>query len=255
MTVQGILLDLEGVLYVSGAPVVGAAETVRILTERGYEIRGLTNTTTKPRRRISEFLAGMGIDLPPDRIVSPATAAAIVFAELGFRRLHLAADPSLAEDFEQFDLVDDTPDAVVLGDLHKDFTWDRIDGLLRMLLGGARLVALHRNRVCRRDKGISLDLGPFVAALEYAAGTEAVVVGKPTLDFFELALAHLGVPAENALMVGDDIEADIGGALAAGIDAYQVRTGKYTERDDAHPLIKPSARLVSVAELPEKLEN
>ncbi|CCQ74298.1 TIGR01458 family HAD-type hydrolase [Magnetospira sp. QH-2] len=255
MAVKGLLLDLEGVLYQSGAPVLGAAEALRVLAGRGYDIRGLTNTTTRSRKKISQSLAQMGIDLPADHILSPATTARLLLAEMGVGRIHLAAPIDLAEDFAHLELVDQDPGAVVLGDLHRDFTWDRLDQLFRMIWGGAPLIALHHNRICRRDDSIALDLGPFVAALEHAARTEAIVVGKPSRNFFDLALADLDLKAAEVLMIGDDIEADIGGAQGAGIAAYQVRTGKYTERDDEHPIIIPDGRIDSIADLPEKLEN
>ncbi len=255
MAIKGLLLDLEGVLYQSGTPILGAAETIRVLNARGYAVRALTNTTVRPRSAIVAFLAGMGIDLAPEQIFTPAIAAQRLLAEEKVTRIHLAAIPELAEDFAGFDLVDKDAQAVVLGDLHHDFTWNRLNLLFRMLRRGARLVALHRNRIGRRDERISLDLGPFVAALEYAANTEALVIGKPSDCFFRLPIADMGLDASEVLMVGDDMEADIAGAQAVGMTAYQVRTGKYGERDDDHPDIMPDARIDSIAELAERLEG
>ncbi len=254
MAIKGLLLDLEGVLYQSGAPVLGAAETIRVLSGRGYAVRALTNTTTRPRRAIVDLLARMGLDLAPDQIFTPAVAARELLAAEGVSRIHLAAVPDLAEDFAGFDLVDVDARAVVLGDLHTGFTWARLNELFRMLRRGARLVALHRNRVCRRDDRIALDLGPFVAALEYAAGGEALVVGKPSAHFFGLPVADMGLDPGEVLMIGDDLEADIAGAQALGMAAVQVRTGKYSEQDDVHPSIVPNARLDSIADLAERLE-
>ena len=146
-------------------------------------------------------------------------------------------------------------DAVVVGDLYEAFTWERLNSLYRRIANGTPLIALHKNRVTRREAGISLDLGPFVAALEYAAATEAHVVGKPAKRFFELAVANLALPAEHVLMVGDDIEADVGGALAAGLRAVQVKTGKYQPQDEAHPQIKPTARIDAITALSDWLDT
>jgi HAD superfamily hydrolase (TIGR01458 family) len=169
--------------------------------------------------------------------------------------IHLAAVPSLAEDFTDFQLVDESPDAVVMGDLHKDFTWERLDSLFRMVHGGAQLVALHKNRYCRRDIELSLDLGPFVAALEYATNTQALVVGKPSKPFFFSAVADMGLTTNEVVMVGDDLEADIGGALDAGFKAVQVKTGKYSAHDDDHTEVRPTARIASIADLPAWLDT
>lgn len=255
MTVQGLLLDLEGVLYQEGKSVAGAVEAIRTVAESGLSLRFLTNTTTLPRRGIVVRLRAMGFDVAPAQVFTPALAAAHMLSRAGAQRLHLAAPPELAEDFSGFELVADEADAVVIGDLHTEFTWQRLDGLFRMVLSGAQLVALHRNRFCRRGGQLSLDLGPFVAALEYAAGTEAMVVGKPSANFFSSAVADMALTPGDVVMVGDDIEADIGGALAAGLRAVQVETGKYSPRDDTHPEVHPTARLPSIADLPRWLNE
>jgi HAD superfamily hydrolase (TIGR01458 family) len=142
-----------------------------------------------------------------------------------------------------------------MGDLYKAYDWDKLDFLFGLVRGGARLIALHKNRFCRRGDAIGLDAGPFVAAVEYAAGVEAVVVGKPSAEFFKLALGDLGVAPDEAVMVGDDIEADIGGAQAAGLAAVQVETGKYTPADREHPHVTPDLRIASIADLPAALEG
>ena len=155
--------------------------------------------------------------------------------------------------FRDFERVDDRPEAIILGDLYRAFDWDRLNALFQMMQRGALLVALHKNRYCRRDGEIALDLGPFVAALDYAAGVQAEIVGKPSKLFFDLALADLGLDAASVAMVGDDVEADIGGAGQAGLTTIQVRTGKFTPKDEDHPSIRPDHLIDSAADLPSLL--
>ena len=255
MTVRGLLLDLEGVLYQEGEVIPGALEAIGAMAESGLTLRFLTNTTVRPRSGIVDRMRAMGFDAEPAQIFTPALAAGHLLSQAGIHRLHLAAPLALAEDFAGFELVGENADAVVIGDLHTDFTWERLDGLFRMVLGGAQLVALHRNRFCRRGGRLSLDLGPFVAALEYATGIDAVVAGKPSQRFFSSAVENMALEPGEVVMVGDDIEADIGGALAAGLRAVQVKTGKYSPRDDRHPRGRPSARLPSIADLPRWLDE
>ncbi len=250
MALRGVLLDLEGVLYQDGRPIDGAIGAMAALRESGIAMRFLTNTTTRPRREIRAAMQAMGFDAALDDIFSPAMAAGRFLESAGVTRIHLAAPPGLAEDFEGFTLVENDPEAVVIGDLHSDFSWRRVNRLYGMLRGGARLVALHKNRYCRREDGLALDLGPFVAALEYAAAVEAEIMGKPSPAFFAMALASLGLDAGDVVMVGDDIEADIGGAQGAGLRAVQVETGKYSANDRCHPRIAPDGRIPSVAGLP-----
>jgi HAD superfamily hydrolase (TIGR01458 family) len=254
MPVRGLLLDLEGVLYEGGRTIAGAAEAVRMLRHGGLILRFLTNTTTRSRRAIAARFVDMGIDAEAVHVFSPAVAAQTYLAGEGLRRLSLACPEALGEDFAKFEIDDDNPQAVILGDLYKGFDWDLLNRVFRQLTAGARLVALHKNRYTRREaEGLSLDLGPFVAALEYAAELTAVVVGKPSPTFFEMALQDMGLGPAETVMVGDDIDADIGGARDAGIGTVQVRTGKFRPRDEARTDIRPDYRIDTIADLPALL--
>jgi HAD superfamily hydrolase (TIGR01458 family) len=116
-------------------------------------------------------------------------------------------------------------------------------------MGGADLIALQRNRYWRTDDGLALDAGPFVAALEYASGKSATVLGKPERGFFQLALDDLGLRAHEVAMAGDDAEADVAGAQASGLQGIQVKTGKYRPGAEG----EPDLLLNSIAELPDAL--
>lgn len=252
MRFKAMLLDLEGVLYEGDRPIEGATAAVARLLDMGLELRYLTNTTTRSRAGVAERLADLGLIVGAEALFTPLAAARRLLIRWRAHRIRLAAPPAAAEDFTGLEVIESGPvDAVVVGDLYKAFDWDLLNELFVLLRGGARLVALHKNRYCRREDGIGLDVGPFVAALEYAADTQAVVVGKPSSDFFQLALDDLGVTAAETVMVGDDIDADIGGAQDAGLTAVQVRTGKYTEADLEHPSVRPDFRVDSIAALPD----
>lgn len=255
MAIRGVLLDLKGVLYESGEPLDGAAKAVEALKSRSLALRYLTNTTTAPRREIAGRLNEMGIDVSPAEVFAPGPAAARLLRDKGLKRVHLAADERLAEDLEGFEFVEKEPDAVVLGDLGGAFTHDRLDRIFRMLLDGARLIALHKNRYSTGKDGLILDLGPYVAALEYAAAIKADVVGKPSRSFFTLTLADMGLEADTALMVGDDLEADIGGGQQAGLVSVQVRTGKFRPEDENRDDIAPDHRIDGIADLPKLIDG
>jgi HAD superfamily hydrolase (TIGR01458 family) len=156
-------------------------------------------------------------------------------------------------DFEGLHEADADVDAVIMGDLGEQFGFGILNHAFQLVMNGAELVALQKNRFWLTAQGLSLDAGPFVAAIEYATGKEAYVVGKPSAGFFELILADLGVERARVAMVGDDVETDIGGAQDAGLAAILVRTGKYHEPFVRQSGIKPTATIDSVAELPELL--
>jgi HAD superfamily hydrolase (TIGR01458 family) len=135
------------------------------------------------------------------------------------------------------------------------FSYDRLNQAYAELREGARLVCLHKNKWWQTNRGPLLDSGAFVAGLEYAAGVEAEVVGKPTPAYFQAALAEVDATPAEAVMVGDDVEADIGGAKAIGMRGVLVRTGKFRPAalEEAEP--QPDAVVDSIADLPAYLNG
>jgi HAD superfamily hydrolase (TIGR01458 family) len=249
---RAVLLDLDGVLYVEERPLAGAAAAVERLRDAGLALRFVTNTTAHSRRATLEKLHRLGFAVGKDELVTPAVLALRHCRERGHRSAALLVRDELREEFAELEESDE-PDAVIVGDLGEEFGYDVLNRAFRQLMGGAELVALQKNRYWLREDGLCLDVGPFVAALEYAAGCEAHVVGKPAGAFFDHVLGGLGVPPVAAVMVGDDVESDIGGALRAGLAAVLVRTGKYREEAVAGSGIEPTATLGSVADLPALL--
>jgi HAD superfamily hydrolase (TIGR01458 family) len=246
MRVGGLLVDLDGTLYVGDEPVEGAREAIGKLKAGGFKLRYVTNTTRKPRRAVREHLSSLGFEVEEAEIFTPARAAAGL---IGDRSCFPLVDESLLEDLEGITLTENRPDYVLVGDLGEGFTYPRLNAAFRCLMDGAELIALQRNRYWRRAEGLALDAGPFVAALEYASGESATVVGKPEKGFFRLALEDLGLGTCEVAMVGDDAEADVAGAQAAGLKGILVRTGKYRPETEG----RPDLVLDSIAALPESL--
>jgi HAD superfamily hydrolase (TIGR01458 family) len=130
------------------------------------------------------------------------------------------------------DLVREDPDVVVVGFAQHGFTYEAMNRVFRLLKQGASLISMGRTRYYQAADGLDLDAGPFVAALEYAAETEALVLGKPSPGFFRSAVGELGLQPEEVVMIGDDAISDSDGALAAGLSAILVKTGKYRPGDE-----------------------
>lgn len=251
--IEGVLLDLSGVVYVQDEAVPGAAEALDRIRGAGIPIRLVTNTTMRPRRAILERLARLGIEAEASELLTPATLAAKRCEDAGYRSVALVVLDELREDLRELEEGGGPVDAVVVGDLGDRWGYEVLNAAFRRLMEGAELIALQKNRYWETSEGLSLDAGPFVAALEYASGREAEVMGKPSRAFFELALSDLGVAAERAAMVGDDVEADVGGALDAGLAGILVRTGKYREELVRESGVEPTATVDSIARLPELL--
>jgi len=252
--VAAILIDLDGVLYVEEQPIAGAAEAVQRLRARNLAIRFVTNTTAHSRGRTLAKLSRLGFSVADRELVTPAALAVSYCVARGHRRAALVMNDEVKHDFAELQECGEGADAVIVGDLGSSFGYDVLNAAFRNVMAGAELIALQKNRYWLRADGLSLDVGPFVAALEFATGTDAYVVGKPARGFFAQVLAGLGTGADAAAMVGDDIESDIGGALDAGLSAILVRTGKYREDRVRGSGIVPTVVVDTIADVPALLE-
>jgi HAD superfamily hydrolase (TIGR01458 family) len=253
-----ILLDIDGVLHVSGEPIPGSAAAVRRLRDAGHRVRFITNNTTRPRHALAEQLRQFGVEIADEELQTTPTAAARALRGKRVLALTMAA---IVEDLDGVDLVGWNADAVLVGgadetaETGRVFSYTNLSRAFHELEDGAELFCLHRNRWWQTKHGPLLDAGVFVAGLEYAAATHATVLGKPSSAYFEAALEALDADAPQAWMVGDDIEADVRGAQQHGMRTVLVRTGKF--RPDAVEAsgIRPDGIVSSLAFLPEWLEE
>jgi HAD superfamily hydrolase (TIGR01458 family) len=228
--IKGILIDLSGTVHVGDQPVPGAVEAVRYLQQVGMPFRFVTNTSRKTRAMLHQDLGKLGFEVPAAHIFTAPLAVRSYLTQHKLRP-YLLIHPNLSPEFA--DLPQEEPNAVVVGFAQQAFTYERLNRAFQLLKNGAPLLAIGKTRYFQGRDGLELDAGPFVAALEYAAETEAHVLGKPSSRFFLGAVAELGCSPEEAVMVGDDAVSDVGGALAAGLSAILVQTGKYRPGDEA----------------------
>lgn len=234
---KAVLIDLAGVLHTGDDALPGAVRALDRLRASGLPLRFLTNTTRTPSTILFAKLQRMGFTLAASEIQTAALAARTLVRSRGLRPLWLIHPDIAAEMGEN----DPEPNVVVLGDMGTHFTYPILNHAFRLLMEGLPLMAMARNRYFMEPDGLSLDMGAFVAGLEYSAGITAEITGKPAPAFFNAALAELGIAPAQAVLIGDDLSDDIGGAQAAGIPGILVRTGKFRAGDDAHPDIRPAA--------------
>jgi HAD superfamily hydrolase (TIGR01458 family) len=252
---RGVLLDLDGVVYVGDDRVPGADSTVAWLVHEGIPHRFVTNTTSRPRDELVDKLARVGIDVTADQILTPAVAATAWLKSHDVARPALLVPEATAAEFSEFDPIPDDEEegagAVVVGDLGEGWDFGVLNRAFRLLMADPPppLLALGMTRYWRAMDGLRLDAGAFVRALEYACGRSAVVLGKPADAFFAGAVEDLGLDAAQIVMVGDDVQADVEGAQRAGMSGVLVRTGKFSAVD-LEGRVKPDAVLDSIADLP-----
>ncbi len=288
--VDGLLIDLDGVVYISNQAIPGAAETITRLKSKSIPLRFVTNTTTMSQESLHKKMVGMSLPIEKHEIISAVQAAVLYLRNLGVpHRLrwekakrnptqrggpptcYLVLTDDCKKDFAEFKQTDKNPDYIIIGDLQipgslgapplavgssntapssipplggseGGWTYDLLNKIFNLLITGSKMIALHKGKFLQTDQGLTLDIGIFVAGLEYVTGQTAEVIGKPSRTFFEMALKDLGVPASRAAMIGDDLDNDILGAQNAGIaKTILVKTGKYREELVKRSKVKPDA--------------
>ena len=253
-----ILLDVDGVLHVSGEAIPGAADAISELRSAGHRLRYVTNNSTRPRGRLAEELREMGFELENTELQTTPGAAA---RELAGKRVLALVMAAIVPDLDGLELVGHDAEAVLVGgcdetlEPNQVFSYMNLGRAFSEIQAGAQFFCLHKNRWWQTGRGPMLDGGAFVAGLEYATGVEATVLGKPSPSYFAAALDALDAEPELTWLVTDDVEADVRGARLFGMKTALVRTGKFRpeslETADASPDIVVS----SLAVFPELLEE
>jgi HAD superfamily hydrolase (TIGR01458 family) len=193
----------------------------------------------------------MGFDIPATHIFTPSMAAVLYIKAKGGIAADILTTPDVSAEIinEGIQKTEKGTRFLVVGDAGDLFTYSVLTSALRLLLEGVELVALEKDRYWMGEDGMMLSAGPFVTALEYASGREAVVMGKPSREFFMLALASMNSRPEHAVMIGDDVVTDVGGAIANGLCGILVRTGKFRQDSLDNAPSPPSGVIASIADL------
>jgi HAD superfamily hydrolase (TIGR01458 family) len=253
--IETVLLDLDGTLYVGSQVVPGAPEAVRWLRDQGLTVRFCTNTDSIPPAALAHRLARLGYPAGTEELVTPVAVADRLFASVPEARVLAVAADGVREVLARFLAGPGEPVShVLVADPSYGATYGELDAAFQAVRGGAELVATQVNRIARRDDGEHLDTGGWVRLLEYATGTSARVLGKPSPEFLTAPLDALGRGPETALVVGDDLAADIGGGQAVGAATVLVRSGK-GDRPQPGAEAEPDAVVDSVADLPGLLRG
>jgi phospholysine phosphohistidine inorganic pyrophosphate phosphatase len=249
---RGFLIDLDGTVLEAQDLLPGVVQALAFLKAREVPYRLVTNTTSKPHSAIMEKIRSHGLDLPPDAVITAPVIGRAYLLQKGLTRCYPLIRDSLREDFHGIEFVEHSPQAVLIGDLGEELSYGALNRAFRFLLDHEiAFVTLARNRYFRGGDGLCLDVGATVAALEYATGRTAVLIGKPAHEFFLGACQSMGVAPEDTIVIGDDLEADVGGAIAAGCQGVLVRTGKFRPVQLENSPVRPDRVLDSLADLPD----
>jgi phospholysine phosphohistidine inorganic pyrophosphate phosphatase len=247
-SVDGLLIDIEGVLTRGNEVIPGALETIQTLRARGIPFRFMTNTTVYSRRTLWERLQAWGFALEEHELFTATYAAAQYLRSRNATSFYPLLLPDAQLEFHDLDVDEEAPEFVVVGDMGASFTYLRLNRAFRAVINGAELVALHKKRNWHAEEGLYLDAGPFVVALEYAADVKAVVIGKPSSAFFQMVLEDLNLPPDRVAVIGDDVESDVRGAQVMGMKGWLMKTGRF-RKEDLGRGIWPDQLLGSITEL------
>ncbi|MHA1718700.1 MAG: HAD-IIA family hydrolase [Promethearchaeota archaeon] len=227
--IRGILCDIDGTLYFKGKEIPNSVETVSYLQNKGYKIVFLTNTDSKPPNEILKIMLDFGFSVRSNDIFTPIIAIKEYISKFPDKKSFFLVSEKVKPEFENFPQImkDEIPDFVVISDFSDDWRLERLNLAFQYVLKGAKLIGSQGNNFFLDINGNpKLDTGALVRMVANAAHVKPLILGKPNLDYFTLALNKIEVDPKDAIIVGDDIESDIKGAKNAGIKSILVKTGK-----------------------------
>ncbi|MES2547190.1 MAG: TIGR01458 family HAD-type hydrolase [Pseudomonadota bacterium] len=252
-SIKGILFDLDGVLYVGPQAIAGAINAVRKIQASHIKCRFVTNTSTLSSQSLAHKINALGFSIPVNQIISAPQATYLYLKHQANPSCRLLMGDDVKKDFAEFSRIDGPVNYIVIGDIGDKWSYPLMNQVFNDLMQGAKLIAIHKNRFWQTKHGLQMDIGGFIDALEYASGVKAMIIGKPSADFFQIALDDMGLQASEAAIIGDDIDADVGGGQQVGLKGILVKTGKYRQGYTEASAIKPDVIIDSIADLPEIL--
>lgn len=227
--IKGILSDIDGTLYFKGKPIKGAINAVDELRKRGIKLLFFTNTDSKTPETIFRNLQELGFTIFKEEIFTPIIALKEFLSKSPNKKLFLVTTEEVKKEFEAFYQIQgsEEPDFVVIGDFRDNWNVNRLNQAFKYVLKGAELLGTQGNNYFLNQEGEPvIDTGSFVQLIANAANVTSRIFGKPSIEFFNQALERINLSNEESLVIGDDIESDIQGAINANIRSILVETGK-----------------------------
>lgn len=249
--VFGVMLDMDGTVYLGGKVIDGAVDFIDRLNEAGIPYAFITNNSSHTRDFYFERLKNLGFSVPYDSVITSAVATAeFIKARRPDARVFLLASPDVKEEFisNGVNVTDENPDIVLLT-YDRTLTYGRLNQAYHLIVGGAELIATHPDDLCPTEEGYDVDIGPFIRLFESLTGKDAVVIGKPNSLLPEMAADLMGVDLKGTVMVGDRLYTDIRMAVDADIRSILVLSGETAEEDLKNSDTQPTYVVKSVADI------
>jgi HAD superfamily hydrolase (TIGR01458 family) len=251
--IKGLLFDLDGVLYIGSRVIEGAIESVERIRASGISCRFITNTSTLSLESLQHKINSLGFSIPKQELISAPQAALLFLNQQPNPVCRLLLSDDVKQDFSQFQQSETEAKYIIVGDIGDAWSYRLLNEVFNCLMNGAQLIAIHKNRFWQTEQGLQMDIGGFVEAMEYASNTKAKIIGKPSIDFFNIALSTMGFQPADVAIIGDDIDTDVGGGQQVGLKGILVKTGKYRQSYVESSPIKPTVVIDSIEDLPDIL--
>jgi len=250
--IQGLLIDMDGVLYRGQAPIPGAERFIVFLRRQGIPFLLLTNNSSLTPGQYVAKLKGMGIEVRAEEILTSAQATARYLAQQepeGARVYVIGREGVRQALVEQgFTLVEEGADYVVVG-WDWELTYAQLKRATLLIRAGAHFIATNPDRTFPSQEGIIPGNGAILAALEAATDVQPLVIGKPQPAIFQLALAQLGLDAQGVAVLGDRLETDVVGGQRMGLGTLFVLSGVTAREELVQSAIQPDLVFEDVAHL------
>jgi len=229
--IKALLIDLDGTVYFKDQAIAGAADTINYLRDIGITLRFLTNTDAKPSKYILNRINGYGLNISIDEIHTPVSASVKFMKSRESKSFYPLVSLEVLPEYEGMNVNEEKVDYVIIGDFRERVNYQTMNKAFRLISSGAEIIALQKGKYFYNEEGKNIDTGAFVKLFEYASDKEAMVMGKPSKDFFKVVLHELNLKPEEVAIIGDDITTDILGAKQLGAMAILVKTGKYNDNN------------------------
>lgn len=252
-TIDTILFDLDGTLYAKGKPIKTAVNIIETLRKEQLKMGFITNTDGWPIEHIHKRLINMGFNISLEEVFTPVAAVKQFFINNPQKSCYCLVSDGVLESLKDINMNHINPDYVVIGDFSDKTSYEEINKVFRFIMSGASILALSKTKYYFQDNGININTGAFVSMFENACEKEAILLGKPSKEFFNLALTHLGSLSSNTVVVGDDVTVDVAGANAINATSVLVKTGHYNEDLMNKLKIKTDYIIEDITKLPDLL--
>ncbi len=236
-SIKAILFDLSGVIFIGRQVIPGAAETIKQLRQQPYQLRFVTNTASESKHQLLEKLQSMGIDIQLHELFTAVSAASQYIQQHKLNPFCIVHE-KVADEF----VFAEPFDSVLISDAREGLNYANLNRAFQLCLSGKRLLGVGDNLYFQSEHGLQLDAGPFIRLIAETTGQSALILGKPSFDFFHQAVSSTGYLPDQCLMIGDDVISDVEAALNAGLKACLVKTGKYRQGDEER--IEPNCQTI-----------